>query len=52
MQLPTQLERQKCVERFLDATSNTTLALAVCVVCARELSVKEGEFARLEMSKY
>jgi len=52
MQLPTQLEQQKCVERFLDATSNAALALAVCVVCAHELSVKEGEFARLEMSKY
>ena len=44
MELPTDEVRRQCFRAFREATSNRALAMSVCIVCAREMMVYEGEF--------
>jgi hypothetical protein len=44
MELPTEADVKECYERFMCATSNESLAMSVCAVCAQETSRKEGDF--------
>ena len=43
MALPTFEEERQCYEDFYDATSNESLQLQTCPICAREKLQKEGE---------
>ena len=47
MEIPNDEEEQRCYQAFYDATSNASLCLEVCPVCARERLVREGEVTRL-----
>lgn len=42
LELPSEEQVKSCYRQFYEATSNTALAMAVCGVCARELSVKDS----------
>ena len=43
MALPTLDEERHCYEKFYDATSNDSLQLRTCPICARTKMEKEGE---------
>ncbi len=40
LELPSEEQRRDCSRQFLAATSNAAMAMAVCAICAREVSVQ------------
>ncbi|KAF8132270.1 hypothetical protein EV363DRAFT_1397930 [Boletus edulis] len=47
MTLPSEEERKACYRSFIKATSNESLSHSVCVVCAREVWMREGELRQV-----
>lgn len=43
MSVPNTEQKKQCIRAFIEATSNKSLASAVCVACARELTKNQGD---------
>jgi hypothetical protein len=48
MDLPNEEEVKRCYESFIKATSNDSLAIMICAVCAQETNIKGGGYRRLD----